>query len=69
MIFQSSHLLWSPNSVIQETVNLGELIDQSIEARRNSQRAGIEAHIEQLPIFGIHKDIFLAFRYRRDDKV
>jgi hypothetical protein len=24
-------------------------------------------HIEQLPIFGIHKEIYLAFRYRLSD--
>jgi hypothetical protein len=30
-------------------------------------RAGITPHIEQLPIFGIHKEIYLAFRYRLSD--
>ena len=24
-------------------------------------------HVEQLPIFGIHKEIYLAFRYRLSD--
>lgn len=36
----------------------------SVEARNGSQRAGITPQIEQLPIFGIHKAIFLALRYR-----
>jgi hypothetical protein len=39
----------------------------SIEARNRSQLAGISPQVEQLPIFGINKDKYLAFRYRRSD--
>jgi hypothetical protein len=52
---------------IQETIDIGELVDRAIEARHGSQQAGITPQIEQLPIFGIHKEVFLALRYRLPD--
>ena len=54
----------NPDLIMQETIDVGELVDKSIEARYGSQQAGITPQIEQLPIFGIHKEVFLALRYR-----
>lgn len=53
--------------IIQETVNIAEYVDRAVEARYGSQQAGITPQIEQLPIFGIHKEVFLALRYRLQD--
>lgn len=54
------------NSVL-EAIDIGDLVDKAVEARHGSQKAGIMPQIEQLPIFGICKEIFLAFRYRLPD--
>lgn len=43
------------------------LIDSAIAARQGSQQAGIQPQVEQLPIFGISKDVLLALRYRVPD--
>lgn len=53
--------------MIQETIRASELIDKSIETRHILQQAGSAPQIEQLPIFGICKDQFLALRYRYPD--
>ncbi|GAB7329269.1 hypothetical protein MBLNU13_g01076t1 [Cladosporium sp. NU13] len=50
-----------------ETVDVAEYVDRALEARYGSQQAGITPQIEQLPIFGIHKEVFLALRYRLTD--
>jgi len=44
------------------------LIDRAAVARQRAQQAGIVPQIEQLPIFGIHKDALLALRYRLEDQ-
>jgi hypothetical protein len=48
-------------------VDIAEYVDRALEARYVSQQAGITPQIEQLPIFGIHKEVFLALRYRLQD--
>lgn len=56
-----------PTDMIQETIRCSELIDNAMETRRLLQQAGSTPHIEQLPIFGICKDMLLAIRYRLSD--
>ena len=48
-------------------MDIAEYVDRALEARYGSQQAGITPQIEQLPIFGIHKEVFLALRYRLPD--
>jgi len=55
------------NTITQETVDIAEYVDRALEARHGSQQAGITPQMEQLPIFGIHKEVFLALRYRLPD--
>jgi len=55
------------DAITQETVDIAEYVDRALEARHGSQQAGITPQIEQLPIFGIHKEVFLALRYRLPD--
>ncbi|KAM0723437.1 hypothetical protein Q7P37_000423 [Cladosporium fusiforme] len=50
-----------------ETIHAGELIDKALETRHALQKAGTAPQIEQLPIFGICKDMLLALRYRLPD--
>lgn len=48
-------------------MHISLLIDSAIAARHGSQQAGIAPQVEQLPIFGITKDVLLALRYRVAD--
>lgn len=48
----------------QESIDITQLVDQAIDARRGAEQHGVTPQVEQLPIFGITKDALLALRYR-----
>ncbi|KAI5370582.1 hypothetical protein Slin14017_G014610 [Septoria linicola] len=48
----------------KETVDLAHHIDIANASRRNAKQPGLSIKIEQLPIFGITRDVLLALRFR-----
>ncbi len=55
----------SPLNFTQDSVDIGRLVDEAIAIRHHVLQACIP--IEQLPIFGMTKDMLLAVRYRQHE--